>query len=512
MNERPVTVLIAALGGEGGGVLADWVIAAGAAAGYPVQGTSIPGVAQRTGATTYYVEMLRTRIADLGGRTPIFALTPGPGSIDVMVASELLEAGRAMQNGFVNPERTTLIASSHRVYSILERTSMADSRYDGNRVLATAAKLAKRALFFDMEAAAKASGSVVSAVLFGAIAGSGALPIGREIFEKVICDSGFEIKANLAGFATGYSQAVAALAVPALADPDKRWRSMPARAGPLLDRVAKDFPADVAPIANEGIARLCEYQDVAYARLYLDRLDTVRALETEGGHKPLALTREVARHLAVWMAFEDVIRVADLKTRAARFARVRAEVNAKPDEPIRIVDYLKPGIDEVTAIMPPAIAEPILRWAEKRKLIDRFNVSLYIRTTSITGFLLMWILARLKGLRRRSLRLRDEMAMQERWLDAIRATVPRDHAAALEITECARLIKGYGSTYKRGRTNFLRIFDAVVASSALPPARLAAAVKQARAAALADPDGKTLAKALAEIGNNVQPVHKRAAE
>jgi indolepyruvate ferredoxin oxidoreductase, beta subunit len=49
---RPITILIAALGGEGGGVLTDWIVAAASQLGFPVQSTSIPGVAQRTGATT----------------------------------------------------------------------------------------------------------------------------------------------------------------------------------------------------------------------------------------------------------------------------------------------------------------------------------------------------------------------------------------------------------------------------------------------------------------------------
>ena len=55
---RPITVLIAALGGEGGGVLASWLNRSATAQGLFVQSTSIPGVAQRTGATTYYAEIV----------------------------------------------------------------------------------------------------------------------------------------------------------------------------------------------------------------------------------------------------------------------------------------------------------------------------------------------------------------------------------------------------------------------------------------------------------------------
>jgi len=111
LPERPLTILVAALGGEGGGVLADWIIAAATAQDYPVQSTSIPGVAQRTGATTYYVELYPARSSELAGRRPVMTLTPAPGYVDVMVASELLEAGRAMMNGFVTSDRTT--QSSH---------------------------------------------------------------------------------------------------------------------------------------------------------------------------------------------------------------------------------------------------------------------------------------------------------------------------------------------------------------------------------------------------------------
>ena len=77
----PFTLLIAALGGEGGGVMADWIIAAAMAEGYPVQSTSIPGVAQRTGATTYYIELYPARAALLAGRRPVMTLAPAPADI-----------------------------------------------------------------------------------------------------------------------------------------------------------------------------------------------------------------------------------------------------------------------------------------------------------------------------------------------------------------------------------------------------------------------------------------------
>ena len=171
---RSLTVLIAALGGEGGGMKADWLMHAATASGYPAQATSIPGVAQRTGATTYYLEIYPVQRAALGEREPVMSLTPSPGNVDVRVASELLEAGRALQNGFVSPERTTLIASTHRIYATVEKMQMADGRFPEERVLDAARQCSTSAVLFDMRQLAQDSGTVINAVLFGAIAGCGA--------------------------------------------------------------------------------------------------------------------------------------------------------------------------------------------------------------------------------------------------------------------------------------------------------------------------------------------------
>src|SRR5919205_1327108 len=176
LPERPITILIAALGGEGGGVMADWLMEAATASELPAQATSIPGVAQRTGATTYYLEIYPVRKSELGAREPVLSLTPSPGNVDVMVASELVEAGRAMANGYVSPERTTLIASTHRIYATIEKMQMADGRFDSARVIEAAKQLAQNPVLFDMRKLAQESGTVINAVLFGAMAGSGVLP------------------------------------------------------------------------------------------------------------------------------------------------------------------------------------------------------------------------------------------------------------------------------------------------------------------------------------------------
>src|SRR5436853_6204768 len=126
--QRPITMATLAMGGEGGGVLAEWIVDVAEHAGYIAQMTSVPGVAQRTGATNYYVELFPKHGAKANSPAPVLGLTPVPGDVDIVIASELMEAGRAVQRGLVTPDRTTFIVSTNRVYSMTERIAMAAGR------------------------------------------------------------------------------------------------------------------------------------------------------------------------------------------------------------------------------------------------------------------------------------------------------------------------------------------------------------------------------------------------
>ena len=470
LPERSLAVLVAALGGEGGGVMADWLMHAATACGFPAQATSIPGVAQRTGATTYYLEIFPAKRELLGGREPVMSLTASPGNVDVMVASELLEAGRAMQGGFVTPGRTTLIASTHRIYATVEKMQMADGRFPEERVLAAARQLSKSAVLFDMRQLARENGTVINAVLFGAIAGCGALPLPREACEAAIRSAGKGAEASLRGFAAGFEIA--------------------AGTKPAPQAAPRPLPPETREILDLGAARLRDYQGEAYARLYLQRIATL-------GNADAKLVGETGRELALWMSYEDIIRVADLKTRATRFARVRREVGAKDGEPVVVIDYLKPGVEEVASLLPAGLGRRLLAWAERRGKLYAWNVGMHVKTSGVIGYLMMRALAWLKPWRPRSLRYAEEQALIERWLAAVREAAPRSTALALEIVECAGLLKGYGETHRRGRNNFLAILDALVENPATAdPGAQAAAIRSAREAALADPEQKALEQAL----------------
>ena len=186
MNASPLNLLVCALGGEGGGVLTEWLVDTARRAGYPAQATSIPGVAQRTGATTYYVEVFPVPHAQLGGREPVFSLAPVPGALDALVSSELLETARQVGNGMSSPERTLVITSSARTLTTQERMQLGDGRTDAADLLKLVRQFSRAHQVFDMAAIAKEAGTVVSAVMLGAIAGSGLFPFRREDYETVV--------------------------------------------------------------------------------------------------------------------------------------------------------------------------------------------------------------------------------------------------------------------------------------------------------------------------------------
>ncbi|HKZ73370.1 MAG TPA: indolepyruvate oxidoreductase subunit beta family protein [Steroidobacteraceae bacterium] len=452
--QRPITFALAALGGQGGGVVADWLIAVARREAWLSQATSVPGVAQRTGATIYYLEFFPRASLPGDGREPVMALMPHPGDVDVVVASELLEAGRAVARGIVTPDRTAVIASSHRVYAIGEKLAMADGRADAEAIAATVRANSKRFISFDMQRVAEEHATLISAVLLGAIAGARVLPFELESFRAAIRDSGIAVEANLAAF-----EASARLAGSAPAADDDvpgetaRAASIPPRYAQL---VASRYQA-AAAVVTAGIARLLDYQDAAYADDYLARLERVRALEPRDVCGPL--TEAVARYLALWMSFEDTIRVADLKIRSQRARRVAAETRPSAGEVLHVTEFMKPRVEEICGTLPARLGRWLLASPRARGWLARFAGSRQIATTSLGGFLLLYVIASLRRWRRGSLRYADEHAQIGAWLALMEALAPRHYALAVEVAECQRLVKGYGDTHERGRRSFELVME-----------------------------------------------------
>jgi len=494
---RAITIAVLAMGGEGGGVLADWIVDLAEHSGYYAQTTSVPGVAQRTGSTIYYLEIFPEAAVRAAGKDPVLALMPVPGELDIVIASELMEAGRAVHRGLVTPDRTTLIASTNRVYSMTEKTAVGDGRIDDAKILEAASAATKIFVHHDFAGMAEKSRSVISASLFGALAGTGSLPFTRKQFEEAIERGGVGVEASLAAFAAGFSAAAEPVAAQA-----RRAEAAPRKVGPRLQalaaRIESKFPAASHDILFSGIEKLADYQDEAYAAEYLDRLEPVRDLDARYGRGDSALLRETARYLALWMSYEDAARVADLKIRRTRFERVHRDARVNPDQLLHINEFLHPRAQEIADVLPAGLGRWLLGSAWARYLIDRLTgKGTIVQTTSLRGFFQLYIISGLRRWRRKSLRFAREQKGIGDWLAQIPPLAQENYALAVEFAECPQMVKGYGDTHQRGE----KCFDAVM--NVLPRLRqrndAAACLRKLREAALADDTGEKLAEAMRTV-------------
>lgn len=491
--QRAIKIAVLAMGGEGGGVLVDWIVTAADREGYWAQSTSVPGVAQRTGATIYYVEILPQ--ARNVSAPPVLALMPTPGDVDVVVASELMEAARAVQRGLVTPDKTLLIASSHRVYALPEKMAMGDGRVDSDAFLKRCEEASRDFICCDFAAVAEQAGSVISASLFGALAGAGALPWGRDRYEDAIRQGGIGVANSLKAFERSFEHVQAGQQRGTGTAPDTT--NLDPRLGALGKRIEEAYPGAVAPVLRAGLTRTADYQSPEYAQLYLDRLEPVRDLDRIHGDGSYRLTREVGRYLALWMTYEDTVRVAELKIRKSRFDRVRREVGVAPDQVVRINEYFHPRVEEIADTLPARAGSLLLHVGWLRGLVERLaSEGRIVRTSSLGGFMLLYALASLKRVRPGSLRYRRETDELLQWLQRVSEAAARNYDLACEIAECQRLVKGYGSTHARGMHSFHTIMEAL---PTLPATGAAEWVRRLREAALSDDSGAALDHLIASV-------------
>jgi indolepyruvate ferredoxin oxidoreductase beta subunit len=457
--DRPFGIAILAMGGQGGGVLSDWIVALAESQGWHAQSTSIAGVAQRTGATLYYIEMLKAR----DGLKPILSLMPSPGDVDVVVAAEWMEAGRSVLRGLVTPDRTVLVTSTHRAYAVSEKETPGDAIADPVAVTEALGVAAKRIIAFDMQALAEQHGTVISASLFGALAGAKALPFPTEAYVSVVRAGGRGVAPSVKAFEAAAARAADGGGAPVAKMPPKRFDALPVSAGhPMLDRllsrIRDAFPEPAHALLYAGVRRVTDFQDAAYADEYLDRVAGI----LQRDRAPYALTAAAAKYIAVAMAYDDIIRVADLKTRGSRFDRVRRDVNVAPGQILYMTEFMHPGAHEIIGTLPRGLG----RWIESRKgafnALDRLvNKGRRLRTGTIRSFLMLYCLGGMRRWRRSTLRHAQEKAHLEHWLGVATAQVPGNYDLAVEIINARRLVKGYSDTHARGLSKFDRVLGAV---------------------------------------------------
>jgi hypothetical protein len=249
------------------------------------------------------------------------------------------------------------------------------------------------------------------------------------------------------------------------------------------------LPEPVMAVASDAIHLLIDYQGPSYAHLYVDRL---RRFVGKQGVDDAMLT-DIARLMAIRMAYEDPIRIAQLKL---------TELDQAPGNPARpAVDVRKFTLEELIGALPAAIAEYVLDaldwagWTNKR-------VSIRFSTASRFGIRRLKIEAGLRRWRLLSVRYTKERVWVERWLHMIDRSLTKQPQAAPAIVQTATMIEGYGDVYRQGLADWNAIIDGLVKPTfdgVLALSDLGNAVTEARAAALPDPRQAALKRKIAEI-------------
>jgi indolepyruvate ferredoxin oxidoreductase beta subunit len=383
-----------------------------------------------------------------------------------VLAAEHVEAGRSILRGIVTPDRTTLIASSHRSFAIAEKMAPGKGIADGGAVDDAIGLTARRSIVFDMNALAISNGSVISAAMFGALAGSGVLPFTAEAYRAVIAADGRGVEASLRTFDAALARAIHPS--PEAHEPASSTTSRfppantPASSevAELLRRIDRALATPVVPIARLGLAKVVDFQDAAYGSEYLDLLETLHSLDLMlgGAKQGYELSINAAKYLANAMAYDDVVRVADLKTRQARRERIADEIGLGHGQLFGTTEFMHPRLEEIVGLAPAALGNWLMGHPRLYRWLDRkVSKGRRVRTYSPGWFLTLYVVAGLRGIRRRSLRHAREVAHRDAWLSLTTDLVASNYALAVEVLKCRRLIKGYSDTHARGLTKFDKV-------------------------------------------------------
>ena len=250
-------------------------------------------------------------------------------------------------------------------------------------------------------------------------------------------------------------------------------------------RLPDGLPDSLSSIVDDGISLLMDYQGAAYAKLYVERLQRfIGRVDVSP-----AMLAEIARLLASRMAYQDAIRIAQLKL--AQFNQTG----------VRSVENVRLRFDELVDTLPAVAADPVLTvlgylgWLHKQ-------VSIPFSTASLWGIRRLKMEAWLRRWRMFSIRYAEERVWVERWLHMIARCLAKQPQSVSAVIQTATMVQGYGDAYRQGLADWHAIIDALAKPTfdgALPLGDLAGAIVEARAAAMPDPRQASLKRSIAQI-------------
>jgi indolepyruvate ferredoxin oxidoreductase beta subunit len=480
MNKKSdlIKILIPAVGGQGGGVFTEWIVQAFFLEDFDAQGISLPGLSQRGGSTVYYLEAHpKPKSHD---KPIIFAQFPVPGEVDIIIAQEFLELGRALELGY-GSDKTTIVTSTHRIYSTLEKMPIGSGIYSDENLRKLAAGFSSRMVELDALDLSKKNGMdelAVNAILLGALCASGAVPLDKESFIKSIEMVGVAVNASLKAFEVGWEYAHTNNE--AKEDTSAKWAGFITQRADKLEEsekeeylkristVESEYPQNLREILAESIYRLIDYQDLSYADKFLSEVNSIKIIDSNTKGTNFKLTELFAKNLALLMSYEDGIRVAELKINSDRFKRIREDMRLRDDQVFHVVDYLKPDAEEIYGLLPNVLVAPVLSFTrtELFKKIWRRKKPLTMGQTPVTnsfsGYFRLWLLTKMKFLRPHSYRYKKEYRLIRKYIESINKYATYDYKLARLVAKSAQMVKGYGRVRRRTMDAFYRFLDNVI--------------------------------------------------
>ena len=247
-----------------------------------------------------------------------------------------------------------------------------------------------------------------------------------------------------------------------------------------------------------GSVRTAVYQGTDYTDLFLDRAERFIPFDTARDGSDAELSTEIARHVALWMCYQDTIHVALQKVRARRIEGVRKEAKAAEGQLTQVREYLHPQIDEIADTLPTKLGRWVSNSAFLEKIVGKVTRNgMIVNTTSVFGFTMLRVMASMRPMRPRSLRYGLEQQAIDAWLDIVAEVAETDYDLACEVTKAARVLKGYGATHSHGKESFAKLMNVVPEIRGQKDA--AKTLRDLIQAALKDEDGVALDQALAGL-------------
>lgn len=463
-RKKSLRVLIGTVGGQGGGVLSDWLIHGLLNANWNAVSIGLLGLSQRAGTVTYYCEASSDK--EVKVVNSMFAV---PGDVNLFIGQELLELGRLLSSGYAS-EDCVIVGSLGRTYTTLEKMPAEAGVYDSSIIAAAANNLSPNNNYL-IDAPAFVTANNLqnltgNAFLLGVVVASEVINLPPEPFIKAIEDSEVNVKGNIQAFQLGYRMFKEGKIHPGLNQlvDEKKLRASsngkpPSSTYYLAESILGNCSEETIQLIKFSCDRLESYQDKRYVQSYLKMIEDIQG---QGQVREKTINAFV-KNAALWLCYEDIPRVGQLKTDPDRYLKIFKEHGIDSNHIVKITDFFVPDVEQLVGMLPKPLASLVKKVGLLfSKDFESKSFPLRIQSTSIFGYWALRFLALGRYWRRQSLRHQVEMQHFNYWFNNLRRIQDQSPAVAQIVAELGRVVKGYGHVRVKAINDVYTFIDEAV--------------------------------------------------